>query len=212
MTEQNLIYKDDDISSHSKEVYNITEKNVNKTDEKIIIFSNSSSSDIDDDNDTKDFDAEENKLEITDMGIWEGDISTMNNSPYPDVRAAVPTNDDPTIILNHWRTWFLTTIFVVVFAGVNQFFSLRYPSLTINFLVAQVVCFPVGKLFALLPDVKCKRLPFFDLNPGPFTKKEHAVVTIAVALTSSTAYAMYILNAQVSFYKMDVNAGYQLLI
>lgn len=145
-------------------------------------------------------------------GKWEGDVEKMDNSPYPDVRAVVPTDDDPTIVLNHWRTWFLTTIFVVVFAGVNQFFSLRYPSLEINFLVAQVVCFPVGKLFAMLPDWKCKHCPFFDLNPGPFTKKEHAVVTIAVALTSSTAYAMYILNAQVSFYKMPVNAGYQLLL
>ena len=119
------------------------------------------------------------------LGRWEGDVEQMENSPYPDVRAVVPTDDDPTIVLNHWRTWFLTTIFVVVFAGVNQFFSLRYPSLEINFLVAQVVCFPVGKILALLPDWKCKRFPFFDLNPGPFTKKEHAVVTIAVALTLS---------------------------
>lgn len=144
--------------------------------------------------------------------IWEGDPSLLPNSPYPDVRAVVSIEDDPGIFLNHWRTWFLTTVFVVVFAGVNQFFSLRYPTLEINFLVAQVVCFPVGKALALLPDWKCKRCAFFDLNPGPFTKKEHAVITIAVALTSSTAYAMYILNAQVSFYQMKLNAGYQLLL
>lgn len=149
---------------------------------------------------------------VVDDGVWEGDVSLLPNSPYPDVRAVVPIDDDPGIILNHWRTWFLTTVFVVVFAGVNQFFSLRYPSLEINFLVAQVVCFPVGKALALLPDWKCKRFSFFDLNPGPFTKKEHAVITIAVALTSSTAYAMYILNAQVSFYHMKLNAGYQLLL
>lgn len=151
--------------------------------------------------------------EITlDDAIWEGDPTEMSNSPYPDVRAVVSTADDPTIFLNHWRTWFMVTVFVVVFAGVNQFFSLRYPSLEINFIVAQVVCFPLGKSLAFLPDWKCKRFPFFDLNPGPFTKKEHAVVTIAVALTSSTAYAMYILNAQTSFYKMSFNGGYQLLL
>ncbi|SCU97646.1 LAMI_0F10814g1_1 [Lachancea mirantina] len=145
-------------------------------------------------------------------GIWEGDPTLLPDSPYPEVRATVANTDDPTVVLNHWRTWFLTTIFVVVFAGVNQFFSLRYPTLTINFLVAQVLCFPVGKLLELLPDWKCKRVPFFDLNPGPFTQKEHAVVTIAVALTSSTAYAMYILNAQTNFYMMELNAGYQILI
>ncbi|QLL34147.1 hypothetical protein HG536_0F04740 [Torulaspora globosa] len=149
---------------------------------------------------------------VIDDTVWEGDPSQMANSPYPDVRDAVPVGDDPGIVLNHWRTWFLTTVFVVVFAGVNQFFSLRYPTLEISFLVAQVVCFPIGKALALLPDWKCKRCSFFNLNPGPFTKKEHAVVTIAVALTSSTAYACYILNAQVSFYHMNLNAGYQLLL
>lgn len=155
---------------------------------------------------------EDDDEKLDNDSIWEGDPTDMVNSPYPEVRAVVPIEDDPTIRLNHWRTWFLTTIFVVVFAGVNEFFSLRYPTLEINFIVAQVVCFPVGKLLELLPDKKCNRVPFFDLNPGPFTKKEHAVITIAVALTSSTAYAMYILNAQVSFYKFNVNAGYQLLL
>lgn len=153
-------------------------------------------------------DAEKEK----DSTIWEGDPSEMTDSPYPEVRAVLPPTDDPTIFLNHWRTWFLVTVFVVVFAGVNQFFSLRYPSLTINFLVAQVICYPVGKTLECLPNWKCRFTPFFNLNPGPFSKKEHAVVTIAVALTSSTAYAMYILNAQVSFYNMPANAGYQLLL
>lgn len=151
-------------------------------------------------------------LQDQDDAIWEGDPTYLPNSPYPEVRATVPNTDDPTIELNHWRTWFLTTIFVVVFAGVNQFFSLRYPSLSINFIVAQVICYPIGKILATLPDWKCKRVPFFDLNPGPFTKKEHAVVTIAVALTSSTAYAMNILIAQTNFYNMELGAGYQILL
>ncbi|SCU89503.1 LANO_0D05204g1_1 [Lachancea nothofagi CBS 11611] len=150
--------------------------------------------------------------ELAEQEIWEGDVELLPNSPYPEVRATVSTYDDPTIVLNHWRTWFLVTIFVIVFAGVNQFFSLRYPSLSINFLVAQVVCYPIGKVLALLPQWDCPRVPFFNLNPGPFTKKEHAVVTIAVALTSSTAYAMNILIAQTNFYNMDLNAGYQILL
>lgn len=84
--------------------------------------------------------------------VWKGDPTYLPNSPYPDVRFAVSIEDDPTIRLNHWRTWFLTTIFVVVFAGVNQFFSLRYPSLSIDFIVAQVICYPIGKVLAKLPD------------------------------------------------------------
>ncbi|CAR22577.1 oligopeptide transporter OPT1 [Lachancea thermotolerans CBS 6340] len=150
--------------------------------------------------------------ELTEQTVWEGNVSLLQNSPFPEVRATVPPTDDPTIVLNHWRTWFLTTVFVIVFAGVNQFFSLRYPSLSINFLVAQVVCYPVGKILALLPEWDCPRCPWFNLNPGPFTKKEHAVVTIAVALTSSTAYAMNILIAQTNFYNMKLSAGYMILL
>ncbi|KAH3902539.1 oligopeptide transporter OPT1 SCDLUD_000118 [Saccharomycodes ludwigii] len=158
-------------------------------------------------------------LDESDETIWEGDPSLLPNSPFPEVRSSVPNYDDEAdTTLNHWRTWFLVTIFVVVFAGVNQFFSLRYPTLSIDFLVAQVVCFPVGKLLSLLPDwsFHSKNTAFnnfFKLNPGPFTKKEHAVVTIAVALTASTAYAMNILIAQTNFYNIkNLNAGYQLLV
>ena len=93
-------------------------------------------------------------------------------------------------------------------SGVNQFFSLRYPSILINSLVAQVVSCPIGKLLAILPSGKCSFCPFFDLNPDPFSKNEHAVITTSVSLTASTAYAMYILNVQKSFYNMDMNFGY----
>lgn len=145
----------------------------------------------------------------------EGDPSFLSNSPYPEVRAAVLTEFDPNVKLNHWRCWFLTTVFVILFAGVNQFFSLRYPSLTIGYVVAQVISFPIGKSLASLPDKKFKWLPsFFDLNPGPFTKQEHAVITIVVSLTSSTAYAMNILIAQIGepFYNQKLPIGYQLLL
>ena len=60
--------------------------------------------------------------------VWKGDPTYLPNSPYPEVRSAVSIEDDPTIRLNHWRTWFLTTVFVVVFAGVNQFF---FPEISI---------------------------------------------------------------------------------
>lgn len=154
-------------------------------------------------------------IDTDDLSFIEGDPSFMNNSPYPEVRAAVATEFDPNIHLNHWRTWFLTTIFVIVFAGVNQFFSLRYPSLTIGYVVAQIISYPIGQGLAKLPNYKIKGLPkWFELNPGPFTKQEHAVLVIVVSLTSSTAYAMNILIAQSQdvFYGQDITVGYQILL
>lgn len=157
---------------------------------------------------------EEKVIEIDDddFSYIEGDISLMNNSPYPEVREVVHCTDDPTIQINHWRTWTLTTIFVIVFAGVNQFFSLRYPSLTINFLVAQTISYPIGKFLAkVLPDIRFK-YPWFNLNPGPYTIEEHGILTICVSLTSTTAYAMNILIAQTNFYYKEYGAGYQILL
>ncbi|EDN98487.1 hypothetical protein SS1G_13346 [Sclerotinia sclerotiorum 1980 UF-70] len=60
-----------------------------------------------------------------------------DQSPFPEVAACVPNTDDPSIPCNTFRAWLLTTVFVIVFAGANQFFALRYPSLSIGYVVAQ---------------------------------------------------------------------------
>lgn len=155
----------------------------------------------------------ERELEHDDWAYHEGNVEELTNSPYPEVRSSVTLDIDLNVKLNHWRTWTLTFIFVVVFAGVNQFFSLRYPSLSIGFIVAQVVSFPIGKALAQLPDWKPSFLPeFFRLNPGPFSKQEHALLTIVVSLTASTSYAMNILIAQTNFYNQSLSVGYMLML
>ncbi|BGP17729.1 hypothetical protein JCM10213_005310 [Rhodosporidiobolus nylandii] len=113
-----------------------------------------------------------------------------DNSPFPEVRACVPNTDNPTIQINHFRSWVLITITVIVFSGVNQFFALRYPSLTIGYVVAQLLVFPIGKIWEKLPTwrVGYSRASF-RLNPGKFTIKEHALIVICVNLTGSSAYA-----------------------
>lgn len=148
-----------------------------------------------------------------DWSFHEGNVEELENSPYPEVRAAVSLDIDLDVKLNHWRTWTLTMLFTIVFAGVNQFFSLRYPSLTIGFIVAQVVSFPIGKALAKLPNYKPRFLPdFFELNPGPYSRQEHALLTIVVSLTSSTSYAMNVLIAQTNFYNQNLSAGYMVLL
>lgn len=153
------------------------------------------------------------ELEKDDWLFHEGNVEELENSPYPEVRASVTLDIDMHVKLNHWRTWFLTIAFVIVFSGVNVFFSLRYPSLSIGFIVAQVVSYPIGRGLALLPNYKPSFLPdFFQLNPGPYSKQEHALLTIVVSLTTSTSYAMNILNAQTNFYNQDLNVGYMILL
>ncbi|ODV80917.1 OPT superfamily oligopeptide transporter [Suhomyces tanzawaensis NRRL Y-17324] len=152
------------------------------------------------------------EIDETNFDFIHGDPTFMTNSPYPEVRAAVSVEVDPNVHLNHWRSWFMVTVFVIVFAGVNQFFSLRYPSISISYVVAQIISFPIGKALAKLPDIRFKHAPFFNLNPAPFGIQEHALLTIIVSLTASSAYAMNILIATTNFYHIDVSVGYQILL
>ncbi|GAA5840029.1 hypothetical protein JCM11251_006590 [Rhodosporidiobolus azoricus] len=133
------------------------------------------------------------KVQVAELSMMEAFAVDVegDQSPFAEVAACVPNDDpNPEIQLNHFRSWFLITIAVILFAGVNQFFSLRYPSLTIGYVVAQLLVFPVGKAWEKLPTWRMGwGKASFRLNPGKFTIKEHALITICVNLTGSAAYA-----------------------
>lgn len=148
--------------------------------------------------------------------------------------------------------WVLLTIFVTLFSGVNQFFSLRYvrrlplpfltrglpllsqPSLTIGYVVCQLLVFPIGRAWEKLPRWRVGGGRFyFDINPGVFSIKEHAIITIVsrrkcrrcsatnykvsfqcVNLTASTtaygAGALVAINSP-QFWNRDYGAGFSFL-
>ena len=55
-------------------------------------------------------------------------------------------------------------------------------------IVAQLLSFPLGRLWArFMPRVK---LFGVSLNPGPFTVKEHVLVTIMATVGYQSAYAV----------------------
>ena len=83
-----------------------------------------------------------------------------DDSPYPEVRAVVSSLDDQDMPVNTLRAWTMGIIFTMLGSGVNQFFSMRYPSVTITSLVAQLVSFPIGVALA-------KALPLWTINLGP---------------------------------------------
>ncbi|KAJ5659972.1 hypothetical protein N7507_006423 [Penicillium longicatenatum] len=137
-----------------------------------------------------------------------------DQSPFPEVAACVSNKDDPSISCNTFRAWVLMTIFVIIFSGVNQFFGLRYPSLSIGYVVAQILVFPIGRAWEKLPRW---RVPLgklsFDINPGKFTIKEHAFIVICVNISASTAYAQGSLVAIISpvYWNRDFGAGFSFL-
>lgn len=146
-----------------------------------------------------------------------------NDSPYPEVRALVDPTDDPSTPVNTFRVWVLGTIFAILGTGVDQFFSLRYPGISIYSYLIQFLSYPCGLLMAkVLPTY---RFPFgrfsFTLNPGPFNQKEHMLITIMANVAfggfNGTAYVTYILQAlRLKEYYNDQtlvnNAGWQITI
>ncbi|KAB8075152.1 OPT oligopeptide transporter protein-domain-containing protein [Aspergillus leporis] len=132
---------------------------------------------------------------------YEGD-----DSPFPEVRAVVRPVDDVHLPVNTVRMWLIGIIFTIVGSGLNQFFSLRQPSVTISALVAQLLAFPVGCAWA-------KWMPLGLLNPDHhFNIKEHALITIMANVSFGSAAATQIIEAMVKFYNMPSQGGFEILL
>jgi len=123
--------------------------------------------------------------------------------------------------------WLLGLLFTVLISGLNQFFSMRYPSIQITALVAQLLALPAGKVceriftaryFTItLPNIIPRKGTWtrqyrFTLNPGPFNVKEHCLITVMANVVAGGAYATDIIAAQRVFYDQQWSAAYQLTL
>lgn len=103
-------------------------------------------------------------------------VAFDDESPYPEVRSAVANTDDPDMPCNTLRVWIIGLAWAIVIPGINQFFFFRFPSVTITGIVAQLLSFPMGRAAAAyIPRWSIFGL---ELNPGPFTVKEHVLITV----------------------------------
>jgi hypothetical protein len=107
----------------------------------------------------------------------DSDFAFEDESPYPEVRSAVSNVDDPLMPVTTLRAWILGIIWAIVVPGINQMFFFRYPSVEVTGIVAQLITYPMGRFAAAyLPQWSIFGL---ELNPGPFTIKEHVLVTVS---------------------------------
>ncbi|KAJ7292102.1 OPT oligopeptide transporter [Mycena rebaudengoi] len=129
-----------------------------------------------------------------------------DDSPYPEVRSAVANTDDPSIPVSTLRAWTLGVIWAIIIPGLNQFFFFRYPAVTVTsvrapFFAHYTFSTPNATLILhprsspnsspfpwarFLPNVK---LFGIALNPGPFSIKEHVLITIMAGVGAGSAYA-----------------------
>ncbi|KAF2395795.1 small oligopeptide transporter [Trichodelitschia bisporula] len=163
------------------------------------------------------------KLKVIEETIADHDIEAElaleheleENSPYPEVVAAVSNVDDPSLPANTVRAWILGMTFVTIGSGLNMLFSLRQPTISLGSIVAQLCAYPVGMFMAkALPT---RKFSFFGIpwtfNPGPFNKKEHTLITIManVSFAGGAAYSTYTVEAMRGFYKIDWGFGFAIM-
>jgi hypothetical protein len=101
------------------------------------------------------------------------------------VRRIVSLHDDPTLPTLTFRYFILTFLFVVPGAFLSQLSHFRTNYAPYSVLFVQIASNYAGLgLAKTLPDVFV-RVPFskygFSLNPGPWSIKEHVLVTISAA-------------------------------
>ncbi|RDW61371.1 hypothetical protein BP5796_11263 [Coleophoma crateriformis] len=121
------------------------------------------------------------------------------DSVYREIRAVYSPDDDENIPCGTIRAWVLGLIWACGLAALNQFFAPRQPSITITVYLAQMFVYPMGVFLA-------KTLPTrmflqgskfeFSLNPGPFSEKEHMLITIMANVTVTTPQVIELIFVQ----------------
>lgn len=162
------------------------------------------------------FEEIDDALQTSDKSEQEGVTHELtDNSPYPEVRSAVPNYDEGGHS-NTFRAWAIGLLLSTIGSALNMLFSMRKPYIVIPSYVAQVVAFPIGRAWdKVMPN---KTFSFFgmkvNLNPGPYSKKEHAISVIMANATfgGGAAYATDVLLAQRAFYNNRFGWGFELLM
>jgi OPT family oligopeptide transporter len=113
---------------------------------------------------------------------------------------------------------FLGIVATIIGAGVNQFFSLRYPSVHIVALVVELLAFPCGVALAnILPvrTIKFGPLGSWCINPDKhFNLKEHTLITIManVSIGFGSSDGTSIIQAASAFYGFKIETGFSILV
>ncbi|KAI9215854.1 OPT oligopeptide transporter protein-domain-containing protein, partial [Blastocladiella britannica] len=90
------------------------------------------------------------------------------------VQELVPRTDDPSVPSFTFRVVLLGLIFNFALAFINTLFSFRGNPFGITSYIAIMLAFPMGKFLAKV--VPAGNIFGLELNPGPFSIKEHALI------------------------------------
>ncbi|KAH6658562.1 Tetrapeptide transporter, OPT1/isp4 [Truncatella angustata] len=163
------------------------------------------------------------KIDAVDAALASGDAEKgaavevtllQEDSPYMEVRAAVAPTDNPDDYVDTVRAWTIGFIVCTVVGAMNVLLYEHYLQVAITSPVVQLISYPMGAGWAkFVPDVGFTLFGrSIRLNPGPFNKKEHTIVTMMAAAGTTISYAISILIAQQIFYGQVWGWGFQILL
>lgn len=159
------------------------------------------------------------KIDAVDNAIASGDAEKeaaieqsilQEDSPYLEVRSSVKPTDDPSEYVETVRAWTIGFIICTVVGAMNVLLYEHHLAVSISTSVVQLIAYPLGTGWAkFMPNAKIFGA---ELNPGPFNKKEHTLITMMAAAGTTISYAISILIAQQIFYGQAWGWGFQILL
>ncbi|KAG2180274.1 hypothetical protein INT43_004063 [Umbelopsis isabellina] len=136
----------------------------------------------------------------------ENSIDYENDPEYKDiplvVRELVTFEDDPEQPSLTFRYYLLSFVFVGLGAFVSQLSWFRTTSAPYSVFFVQIVAHWAGKWLAKVMPNKEVNLYFFkfNLNPGPFSVKEHVLVTLSASAGATSNLGEIIVSVKELFY------------
>ena len=166
-----------------------------------------------------------NELDTVNAALDSGDVEKEvavehalleEDSPYPEVRAAVRNYDEVDMPCNTVRAWVIGLTLTTIASALNLLFSLRNPTISITTYVVQLIAYPLGKGWdKVMPTRHFTTFGYrWSLNPSPFNMKEHTIIVVMAnaSFAGGVAYATDILLAQEVFYGQYFGWGFQMLL
>ncbi|CAN3361719.1 oligopeptide transporter 2 [Diutina catenulata] len=120
-------------------------------------------------------------------------------SAYPQIRAIVDPYDDTEQSCETVRVYMIGIVWTVLGAVVDQIFSTRQPAISLSVPLVQVLIYPCGMFLAkVMPKKRFKVWRWWwDLNPGPWTRKEQMLATLCYSVTGGwVSYSNYNFHVQ----------------
>ena len=141
--------------------------------------------------------------------VSEDDPRIKDIPPY--VRRIVSLHDDPTEPTLTFRYFILTILFVAPGAFLSQMAHYRTTYAPYSVFFVQIASNYVGVWLAKVLPARRIRIPFtkrsFTLNPGPFSTKEHVLVTISAASGATYNLGYAPISMSELYFDEKINGG-----